>query len=151
TDLDPQARYPSCTALVQALRAAREKAAPARPATPVSLATLLQADREVVPGYRLIRPLGQGGYGQVWEATAPGGKHVALKVIDQIDEVKNRHEFKALELIKQVDHDHLLELHAYWLLDTYGRVIPDDRRGAPDAPAPAMLVIASKLASQNLL
>ena len=36
---------------------------------------------EPVPGYKLIQPLGRGGFGEVWKATGPGGIPVALKII----------------------------------------------------------------------
>ena len=42
---------------------------------------LLQVGREIVPGYILVKPLGKGGYGEVWQARAAGGFDVALKCV----------------------------------------------------------------------
>src|SRR5262249_58874117 len=86
-----------------------------------------------------------------WEASARGGKRVALKVIKTLECPKGLQEFKSLEVIKGVEHNHLIELHAYWILDKDGEVISDDMRDRPDAPAPSMLVIATRLAYKNLL
>ena len=43
---------------------------------------MLHPDTEPVPGYRLRQRLGRGGFGDVWEATAPDGAVVALKFLD---------------------------------------------------------------------
>ncbi len=47
----------------------------------IALALNLEAASEPAPGYRLVRLLGHGGSGVVWEAEAPGGIRVALKFI----------------------------------------------------------------------
>jgi serine/threonine protein kinase len=148
TALDPDKRYANCVELIRELRKAQEQAARPRK----SMADLLvEIGMEIVPGYRIIKPIGKGGYGEVWEASAPGGKHVALKVIRNLECPKGLQEFKSLEVIKGVEHNYLIELHAYWLLDKNGDVIPDELRDRPDAPAPSALVIASRLAHKSLL
>jgi serine/threonine protein kinase len=153
TALDPNQRFSTIMEMVRALRQAGDapRAAPPSSRPPLDLNVLLQPGSEIVPGYRLIRQLGKGGYGEVWEATAPGGKQVALKVIPNVEAVQGKQEFKALELIKGVDHTNLMELHAFWLLDRQGQVIPDEVRKRPDAPPASVLVIATRLASKNLL
>src|SRR5262249_4460237 len=139
TALDPAKRYPTTLDMVRALRRALEGGATSHgqvsvPTKPFSLAERMQPGKELVPGYKLIRLLGEGGYGEVWEAAAPGGRRVALKVIPNMEAVQGKQEFKALELIKGVDHNNLMELHAYWLLDSFGNVIPDEIRHRPDTP-----------------
>lgn len=60
-----------------------------------------------VPGYKLVRPLGQGGFGEVWEALAPGNFAVALKFV-RLENAKP--ELRALDLLRSLRHPHLLDV-----------------------------------------
>jgi serine/threonine protein kinase len=157
SSVDPNERYATSIEMVRALKKAVDggsnPSTPSMPSTPSKRPhELLRPDVEIVPGYKLIQPLGRGGYGEVWEVTKPGfGKRAALKIIANLDRIEGRQEFRALETLTNVEHDHLLELDAYWLLDGNCQVIPEDVRSRPDAPPASMLVIATKLCEKNLL
>jgi serine/threonine-protein kinase len=69
----------------------------------------LEAGVEPVAGYKLIRKLGQGGFGEVWEAEAPGGVRVALKFI-QLGTAQAGPELRGLEVIRNIRHPHLLDV-----------------------------------------
>ncbi len=74
--------------------------------------------REDVLGYRLIHKIGSGGYGEVWEAEAPGGLKKAIKVIfGYHDERRAQAELKALQRIKDVRHPFLLSLERIDIVD----------------------------------
>jgi serine/threonine protein kinase len=78
--------------------------------------SIRQADAEPIPGYRLIEPLGSGGFGEVWKCEAPGGLFKAIKFVYgnlnslDVDGVRAEQELHALERIKEVRHPFVLSL-----------------------------------------
>ena len=71
--------------------------------------------RVVGGGYRQIKRIGSGSYGEVWRAEAPGGVAVALKIIFRpLDHEEAQRELQALELIKKLRHPYLAQTQAFW-------------------------------------
>jgi formylglycine-generating enzyme required for sulfatase activity/serine/threonine protein kinase len=115
----------------QAANDGKSQGAPASRTVRNVAPVVLQAGMEPVPGYRLIQLLGQGSFGEVWKATGPGNVPVALKLI-RLPSGAVRLEVRALKLMKQLRHPHLLTVSAYWKTD-------------------ALLIIAVDLADGTLL
>jgi serine/threonine protein kinase len=150
TAVKPEERFATTMEMVRALRIAVEGRTSSQGEIVVR-GDPLPTGTEVVPGYHLLDLIGRGGYGEVWRALAPGEKLIAVKIIRYLESGGGKHELRAMELLKNIDHIYLMELQAFWLLDQQGQIIPDAVRKLPDSPPACTLVVATKLADKNLL
>jgi hypothetical protein len=73
---------------------------------------------EPIAGYCLVEKIGDGGFGEVWKVTAPGGLFKALKIIyGNLSGPRAEQELKALERIKAVRHPFLLSLERFEVVE----------------------------------
>jgi serine/threonine protein kinase len=80
---------------------------------------------EPISGYRLVSFLGSGQFGEVWKAVeSTTGKLVAIKIIDLSHSNSALKELKALNLVKNLNHPHLIPIFTARLKDKNNREIP---------------------------
>src|SRR5262245_65343795 len=79
-----------------------------------------QPSTEPIHGYRLIEPLGKGGFGEVWKCEAPGGLTKAIKFVSPEGEEGGclaAQEFAALQRVKAIRHPFILSLDRVEVVD----------------------------------
>ena len=82
---------------------------------PTDVHYLHEPDTEPIPGYRLIQPLGHGGFGEVWKCEAPGGLLKAIKFVQGRlhaleQDAPAEEELRAIQRIKAVRHPFILSM-----------------------------------------
>jgi hypothetical protein len=80
------------------------------------MTVLREANAEPLPGYRLIEPLGSGGFGEVWKCEVPGGLFKGIKFVFgnlnslDVDGARAEQELRALNRVKEVRHPFVLSM-----------------------------------------
>ncbi len=113
-------RFPNQFMALQKLLAEQPIASPfctptlASPSAGGNASTFSGPQQTVLPiggGYRLLKRIGSGSYGEVWRAEhAISGIEAAIKIITRpMDQAEAQQELQAVELIKRLRHSYLLQ------------------------------------------
>ncbi len=75
---------------------------------------MLSGGIEPIPGYRLSRHLGTGGFGQVWEGVAADGSRIAMKFLDCRNKSSQLvgNEIRLLMNLRELQHPNVIQLHS---------------------------------------
>jgi hypothetical protein len=93
----------------------RQTSVPAAPTPPVRRTSAVLPPGE---GYQLLERIGNGQFGEVYRAHAPGGVVVAVKrILRSMNDESSRRELKAMEQLRELRHPFLLQTHNYYALE----------------------------------
>ena len=75
-----------------------------------------RAGEEPIDRYRLLTPLGVGGFGEVWKCLAPGNLLKAMKIVtlpgthDETQKTPAKHEEEAINRVREIRHPFLISV-----------------------------------------